>query len=434
MMFVYIYSIFIIVWEILCCRFLCESYYEKRKYRSKMPGITVLAMSTGACYLAAYVFYNHIWLKQIAIVIIYSLTIYVLFESSLVKISVLVTLYQGIALLADYGTLLIIGKIFPEITADMLHHAPVSALVTIICKIVLLILMLVIKRRTGSKSGGMLTDYEWLRMLLVPVITMLSLTAIMVKYNVLENINQDNVLIYIALGMAVMNINVFYLINDILEREAIINKERLFREKMTNETNMYYSMTENLEKQRKKTHEFKNHMAYISALANKEQYQELKEYILKIDNDIKVNMDTIDTNNAIVNAVLNAKYREAVNKGIVFILKVNDLSRIQLADMDIVVILSNLLSNAIEACEVSEEKVIKFKFILQDDQMILSVKNSMSKPPVKKNGIFLSQKQEAENHGMGIMNVIEVVEKHGGRHVIDYDDHSFSFMVLMNNK
>ena len=362
-MFIYIYSIFIIVWEILCCRFLCESFYKKRKYRSGLSDTAVLSFGTGAVYLSAYAFYDCMWLKQIAVIIVLFLTMYALFESSMIKILVLAILYQGVALLADYATLLVIGKIFPEITLGMLHHPAVSAFVTIISKILLLIVLLIIKRKTGRKSGEILNDSEWLRMLLIPLITIISLTAIMMKYNVMENINQDHALLYIALGMAVMNINVFYLINDILEREAVINKDRLFREKIKNETEKYYTMSENLEEQRKKAHEFKNHMAYIFALANKEQYQELKEYIRKIDNDLKVSMDIVDTNNAIVNAVLNAKYREAVDKGIVLILKVNDLSQIRLPDVDIVVMLSNLLNNAMEACEVSEEKVIKLKFI-----------------------------------------------------------------------
>lgn len=433
-MFTYIYSIFIIVWEILCCRFLCESFYKKRKHRSGLSDTAVLSFGSGAVYLSAYVFYDCMWLKQIAVIIVLSLTMYALFECSMIKISVLAILHQGVVLLADYATLLVIGKIFPEITLGMLHHPVISALVTIISKILLLIVLLIIKRRTGQKSGGMLNDLEWLRMLLIPLITIISLIAIMVKYNVMENMNQDHILLYIALGMAVMNINIFYLINDILEREAVINKDRLFREKIKNETERYYTMSENLEEQRKKTHEFKNHMAYIFSLANKEQYQELKEYIMKIDNDLKVSMDMVDTNNAIVNAVLNAKYREAVDKGIVLILKVNDLSRIRLPDVDIVVMLSNLLNNAMEACELSEEKVIKLKFILENGQILLSVKNSMSKSPVKRNGVFLSQKEDAKNHGMGVANIVDVVERHGGRHVIDYDDSFFSFTILLDNK
>ena len=42
---------------------------------------------------------------------------------------------------------------------------------------------------------------------------------------------------------------------------------------------------------------------------------------------------------------------EAISKNIVFVFKVNDLSKIVIKDEDLVVILANLLNNAIEACE-----------------------------------------------------------------------------------
>lgn len=53
----------------------------------------------------------------------------------------------------------------------------------------------------------------------------------------------------------------------------------------------------------------------------------------------------------IINAILNTKYQEAISKNIVFVFKVNDLSKIVIKDEDLVVILANLLNNAIEACE-----------------------------------------------------------------------------------
>ncbi len=45
---------------------------------------------------------------------------------------------------------------------------------------------------------------------------------------------------------------------------------------------------------------------------------------------------------------LNTKYQEAISKNIVFVFKVNDLSKIVIDDEDLVVILANLLNNAIE--------------------------------------------------------------------------------------
>ena len=59
----------------------------------------------------------------------------------------------------------------------------------------------------------------------------------------------------------------------------------------------------------------------------------------------------------IIDAILNSKYKETLDKGIVFIFQINDLSGIKMCDEDIVVILSNLLNNAIEACERCSAKI-----------------------------------------------------------------------------
>ncbi len=88
-------------------------------------------------------------------------------------------------------------------------------------------------------------------------------------------------------------------------------------------------------------------------------------------------MDCIKTNHVIIDAILNSKYREMLDKNIVFIFKINDLSGINVSDEDIVVILSNLLNNAIEACEKCPDKrVIKMKLVREKDNFIISVKNT----------------------------------------------------------
>lgn len=63
-----------------------------------------------------------------------------------------------------------------------------------------------------------------------------------------------------------------------------------------------------------------------------------------------------------------SRYIEETNKGIAFVVKINDLSNIGITDEDIVVILSNLLNNAIEACEQCESKMIKLKFAQQEEK------------------------------------------------------------------
>lgn len=135
----------------------------------------------------------------------------------------------------------------------------------------------------------------------------------------------------------------------------------------------------------------------------------------------------------IVNAILNTKYQEAISKHIVFVFKVNDLSRIGIDDEDLVVVLANLLNNAIEACEKCEEKkIIKFKFMVEDELIILSVKNTYNQPLVYDNDEIRNSKTvEAEAHGVGIKNIIRIVEKYEGEYVIQHNKMEFYFSLII---
>ncbi len=53
----------------------------------------------------------------------------------------------------------------------------------------------------------------------------------------------------------------------------------------------------------------------------------------------------------IVDGILDTKYQEVKQKDVVLALKVNGLSNWPIADEYVVIILSNILDNALEACE-----------------------------------------------------------------------------------
>ena len=133
--------------------------------------------------------------------------------------------------------------------------------------------------------------------------------------------------------------------------------------------------------QKKKSHEFKNHILCIESLLKAHEYDKASKYVRNISNTFIGEKNVINTNHVIINAILNTKYQEAISKNIVFVFKVNDLSKIVIEDEDLVVILANLLNNAIEACEKCEEKkTIKLKFVIEENLIVLSVKNTCSHP------------------------------------------------------
>lgn len=143
--------------------------------------------------------------------------------------------------------------------------------------------------------------------------------------------------------------------------------------------------------------------------------------------------EVINTNNVIVNAVLNSKYQEMIEKGILFVFRVNDLAEICISDEDVVTILSNLLNNAIEACEKSDDrKIIRLKFIKKDSKIIIAVKNTFNQPIRYEDGeIGTSKLLDSEEHGVGIKNVERILEKYGGIHVKKEIEKEFLFSIII---
>lgn len=234
-------------------------------------------------------------------------------------------------------------------------------------------------------------------------------------------------------GMVGMNIVVFYLINDIVEREMKMHENKVFQIQAKNQLEMYRSISENFDNQKRKTHEYKNQISCIESLLDKKQYSKLEEYVKKIYGSLNNEPDAINTNNVIVNAILNTKYLEAEAKGIVFVFRVNDLSELKIEDEDVVTILANLLNNAIEACETCEDKkAIKFKFVKEDDMIIIAVKNSFNYDVVYENGEIKSTKTSSvDEHGVGIKNVLKIIEKYGGAYVIEDKNKEFFFSIII---
>ena len=104
------------------------------------------------------------------------------------------------------------------------------------------------------------------------------------------------------------------------------------------------------------------------------------------------------------------------------------MNKINLEEEEIVILLSNLLDNAIRESERvlknTGKAVIHLKLECEDDKLILAVRN-----PVTENDMIKS-KRGAE-HGMGLLNVKAVVDKYGGDMVLSCDDNEFKAIVIL---
>lgn len=117
-------------------------------------------------------------------------------------------------------------------------------------------------------------------------------------------------------------------------------------------------MEEKWNLQKSLNHDYRNHLNCLQGLMKHKEYDEVEAYLANLNRKYSVGIEYIDTGNVIINTVLNEKYNEAKEMGAAITLQIGDLSKVLMEEIDIILLLSNLLNNAIEALR--ECKKIKY--------------------------------------------------------------------------
>lgn len=430
---VYIESSLIIIFEIFCCILFYGTFGISRHKEKRILNVVQILLLCICAAFSSYFIRRNFFIRQLSNILVISAVMYWHMNIRYRKSVFLALLYEGLMLAADYIAFSVNMKLFSSDNVISQNYGTEGILVALFGKTLLFLCILLIRRGIDKKTTDMLSDSEWLRLLCFPVFTIAVISAMLSNFKYVENAGQANVLFVIAFGLAGLNIVVFYLIKNIVERENRIRENKVFQTQVKEQMDMYRSVSESFENQKRKTHEYKNQILCIESMLGKKQYPELEAYVKGLYGKLKDEADMINANHVIVNAVLNTKYQEAMEKGIVFVFKVNDLSDLGISDEDVVTILANLLNNAIEACEkCTDKKIIKLKFIKEEDKIILSVKNTYQGVISYEGGEIKTTKQSVpEEHGVGIKNILKVIQKYDGSYVIREENQEFYFSIII---
>lgn len=227
----------------------------------------------------------------------------------------------------------------------------------------------------------------------------------------------------------------FYFITSIFEKEARMQNLLLMQERVRNQMNLYQDMQKNYEQQRRFLHDYKNQLVCIQNLLTEGEVKKTLEYVTQLTGSIRKSGDYVNTNHPVVNVILNRKYQDAQDKGIVLSIMVNDLSRLKMSEEDIVTMLVNLFDNAIEACDkLNGNRIIKLKMVLEEQQLIFSIGNPVEKPIAINGKLISTSKNEKHKHGIGLMNVDSVIRKNKGTSTLKCDHGWFYFSAIIPNE
>ena len=184
--------------------------------------------------------------------------------------------------------------------------------------------------------------------------------------------------------------------------------------------------------QRRLTHEFTNHISALRALLEQGDVAGAQDYIAGVDKAVAASTTIMDTHNPLLDSILTRKYEEATRQGVSVYFDLCDLRNFPLSGVDMVTVLANLLDNAIEAAENSENKEIDVRIVYAKNKLKITVKNYYT-GKIKKDtgGNFISTKSDTKNHGIGLQSVTRIVEAYGGVMEVLTERSVFQVNILM---
>ena len=233
-------------------------------------------------------------------------------------------------------------------------------------------------------------------------------------------------------AFGVVWMGVFYFFGNFLETEGKLQEARLSQERIQNQMELYQSIQAQYEQQRRYLHDYKNQLQSIQGMLLDGQKEDALSYISRLVGGIRKSGDAVNTNHRVVNIVLNRKYQEACEKGIAVTMAVNDLSGLSMDEEDLIVLLVNLLDNAIEACgKLETQRIIKLKLTMEEGWLILSIRNPVKEPLRIQGNVIVTTKGNAFRHGIGLRNVDAVIRKNKGTSVLTCEEGWFSFSAMI---
>ena len=219
-----------------------------------------------------------------------------------------------------------------------------------------------------------------------------------------------------------------YLANQVWQMELQELESRMQQQRLEMQTESINALEQNYRLQRKITHEFEHHIQVLDDLLEVGDLDEARQFIRRLRGSRSYRSIGVNSRHTIIDVILNQKYQTAQENDIRMQIQVNDLSGVTLPTDTLVMILSNLLDNAIEACRRLDRYREIDCSVLHEDGLYVAIRNT-SEPVEIRKGSITSTKTDTLNHGYGLNNVCFLLDRQEAEYTFDYSDGWFRFVA-----
>ena len=234
-------------------------------------------------------------------------------------------------------------------------------------------------------------------------------------------------------AMCVVDISALFLLDQLESGIQMREMLAVTRQRAETQASNIKALTDSYSAQRRLTHDFRKYIFTLSNMLAQGKVEDASKYLeqLKVQQTERILL--VNSHHPTIDAIFNQAGYEAQSKDIDIQFVLNDLSKVGIPVLDLTVVMSNLLDNAIEGCQrlPADQRQILVKAIYteaQPNSLFFSVMNS-SLPLTIVGDHLPSTKHPPELHGYGLPNVLSILKSYNAEYVMSCEAGHFLFAV-----
>lgn len=218
----------------------------------------------------------------------------------------------------------------------------------------------------------------------------------------------------------------------IFQSAKVYKKEQenqLIQAYMVSLQSFYTIIRERIEITRRYRHDLAKHIQTLEILMRQDEKPDLQEYSENLKTQFHELKSSQCCRDEVISTVVSIKRQQCQEREIPFSYQVEDTEYNTVKDMDMVGLLYNLLDNALEANEKickNQKRGIWLVMGRRDGKICIEVKNHIAAGTKMD---FKSEKQEKEEHGLGMKIIDYFVQKYNGEKTICIDEKSCTVTI-----
>lgn len=250
-----------------------------------------------------------------------------------------------------------------------------------------------------------------------------------------NNRNTDVIVINIVTLSIVITIFILIFYNKMIEYLRQLRMEQLKHHKYEIAQSYYDELMVKTKQLSSLRHDFNNHLGIIQSRLEAGEYEQAIDYLISLTVYTNTASDFVITNNPIISSIIQTKKAECDRKRIQFEYEAQFDKIYNIGDLELIIILGNILDNAIDATEKVNPKDRAILLTLKqiNTYFVIQCINPYVGELQMENGKLVTTKKDTSVHGIGLLNVMEVCEKYGGECTYTFENNIFTITILLPN-